>query len=97
VEKQDVAMPDSLQMVLRNDGFKEKGGTWTRENLCSGGVFDLTMRVATEEDVAASESVRPAKTPWYALQITPKGGPASPVYLRDEDGAMRLVAIFLAA
>lgn len=50
-------MHDLTHMVFLENGFQvvRRDGVpvWTRQNLCAGGLFDLDLRLATEQEVAA--------------------------------------------
>ncbi|MGY6658646.1 hypothetical protein ACXIZN_41460 [Amycolatopsis sp. TRM77291] len=68
-----------LDLVLRANGFTRKRGTWTRQNLTSGGLFDLDIVLDNGQYVC---TLRKGST--HLLTVT-----------RDEEGVASLVATFL--
>lgn len=70
-----------LDLVLRANGFTRTKDTWTRQNLTAGGLFDLDI---VPDDDHYLCTLRQGTTPLLRMR-------------RDADGAMKLVATFLAS
>ena len=91
MEQAVTEMNPILEQVLRENGFQQKAGVWSRQNLVSAGLATMVVRPSTELDRKRITPVTYGTEFVCVIEV----GDDRIEQLRSADQVLSLLAIFL--